>query len=540
MTNIRIVKSVRFVAAIATFFCAAIDLLYGPSRLEYPAPLYLTHLSSVADSLILASTFYCALGLLYGRRVAWHVSAIILSVAVVWYSIESSNLVSPLSLIPLSVLCLLLVTKRYYRIPVARSLETSDIIRTVGVIIAISGVAIGVRFILAALEHSPLHPLNLLITTLEHMYNLSSAFEPSMKRHYISSLFLAGIGALNYCLLTYALLRPITDYYQHSPQAERRVLELLEAYGNSSEDYFKFFPHDKSYFFDERGEGFIAYAVTKGICVALADPIAKDSRTRQRLLNEFHTHCQGIGWPLVFLGVTHPSKDLYEKEKLSIVKIGESAVVDLQARSASKPSKNMRNIMNRFHAHQYRIRFLNTVPESVMTQLEAVSNAWVAHRGRREHQFAMGYFDKDYLRHCRVAAAVDESNTIKAFVNLQPNYSQTKRASIDMIRVANDALPNTMDFLLYSLMERLAREGWREFDLGLAPLSGLDTSTQLSERSLNAVYRAANRWFSFRGLRRFKQKFHPTWEPIYVAYDGSVSMLAQIAQAINELMQYRK
>lgn len=539
MTTIRSKKLLRWAVALATFFCASVDLLFGPSRIEYPAPFYLMHLSSLIDSLILAATFYCAIGLIRGRRVAWRLSIIVLACAATWFTLESSHPISFLSLFPLFTIGLLLGTRRLYQLPVGRTLRSSNFISTLRLVVSITAVAIIVRLLIVAIEHDPLHPLALSLATIERMYDFSYLFMPLAAHHYPFYLVLVSVGVLNYSLLAYALLQPITDYYRHSPQAERNVLELLDAYGDSSEDYFKYFPHDKSYFFSDSVEGFIAYAVENGVCVALANPIAASNLAKQQLLNEFHDYCASIGWTVVFLGVNESGKSIYNQAGFSFIKIGESAVINLGSSLPTKFRKNLRNVTNRFNSGGFQAHFLHPLSERNINELRSVSDGWRNQRGRREYRFAMGYFDASYLRDCRVFAVFDKHQQIMAFVNLQPNYSRSSRASIDMLRISPQAPPNTMDFLLGSLLTQLHKEGWREFDMGLAPLSGLDQPADIGERGLLAIYKMANRWYSFQGLRRFKQKFNPTWEPMYLAYEGSMATLITAARSVNQLLQFK-
>ncbi len=538
MTTVQLKKTIRWLAALATFFCATVDLLYGPSRLEYPAPFYILHLSSLVDSLILAATFYCAVGLIRGRRIAWRLSIVVLSISAVWLTLESAHWFSFLSLFPLATIGLLIATRQYYQLPVGRGFRASSFRSTLLLVAGITGLAIVARLIMLIAEHAPLHPLAIIIATIERMYDFSYIFKPLNMHHYPFYFSLVGVGFLNYSLLVYALLQPVADYYRHSPQAERDVLDLLEAHADSSEDYFKYFPHDKSYFFGNTVEGFIAYAVDNGVCAALADPIAADDRSRSQLIAEFRDYCARVGWAVVFLGVTESRQNLYMGDNFSFVKIGESAVVDLRLQLPAKFRKNLRNIDNRFQASDYQAHFMHTLPPQVLRELKSVSDGWTAQRGRREYRFAMGYFDEAYLKDCRVFGVFDKHQQIMAFVNLQPNYSRSRRASIDMLRISPQAPPNTMDYLLHALMTQLRKEGWREFDMGLAPLSGLDQPVARGERSLNTIYKMANRWYSFQGLRRFKQKFNPIWEPMYIAYEGSVPALITAARAINQLLQF--
>jgi phosphatidylglycerol lysyltransferase len=78
------------------------------------------------------------------------------------------------------------------------------------------------------------------------------------------------------------------------------------------------------------------------------------------------------------------------------------------------------------------------------------------------------------------------------------------------------------DYLLCELMLWGKEAGYRQFDLGMAPLSGLEPRrlSPLWNRLGSLVYRRGEQFYHFQGLRRFKEKFDPEWEPRYLATPG--------------------
>lgn len=532
---------VRWSVALLTFIAAAVSLLYGPSRLEYPAPLLIIHASSVFDSVILAATFYVSIGLLIGRRSAWRIGLVVLSIAVIWESIEARDAISLLSFVPLVALIALAATGTYYPIASHTSVIKRTLLRAIIFTSVTTVIGCVAFFILASTEHRPFSLGASIVRALDDMYSLQDVFAPMRHptpSHIIGRAFLFLLGIINYAVIALALLRPVADSFQLTPLAHARALHLLRRYGTSSEDYFKYFPADKSYYFGRDVEGFIAYGLYEGTCVALADPIAESFLARKFLLDEFLAFTRAQGWQTVFLAVEEDHLPLYESVDLHILKIGESARVSLGHLPDLLRSKNNRNIMNRFTKGG----FTSTMHEphhhtaKLLRELRAVSDAWLGDDDKSERAFAMGSFDPTYLQQSRLFVVRDSHSHVVAFANLQPNFSpQQQRASIDLMRLLPDAPTNTMDFLFLSLMNQLRSEGWREFDLGLAPLSGLQHG-HAGERSLHLLYEYTDRWFAFRGLRRFKDKFKPTWDPIYIAHTGLGSRLPSIAIAVNELL----
>ena len=83
-----------------------------------------------------------------------------------------------------------------------------------------------------------------------------------------------------------------------------------------------------------------------------------------------------------------------------------------------------------------------------------------------------------------------------------------------------------MDFLFVGLMLWGQQEGYRWFNLGMAPLSGLENRTPapLWNRVGAFVFDHGKHFYHFQGLRQYKEKFHPAWEPKYVAYPGGMAL----------------
>ena len=69
-------------------------------------------------------------------------------------------------------------------------------------------------------------------------------------------------------------------------------------------------------------------------------------------------------------------------------------------------------------------------------------------------------------------------------------------------------------------------EGYRHFSLGMAPLSGVTASptAPLWNRVGAFVYDHGERLYGFQGLRAFKEKFDPHWEPRYLACEGGLAL----------------
>jgi phosphatidylglycerol lysyltransferase len=62
--------------------------------------------------------------------------------------------------------------------------------------------------------------------------------------------------------------------------------------------------------------------------------------------------------------------------------------------------------------------------------------------------------------------------------------------------------------------------------MGMAPLSGIESRrlAPLWNRLAGLAFRYGENFYSFQGLRTYKEKFDPTWEPRYLASRGGLAL----------------
>ena len=87
-----------------------------------------------------------------------------------------------------------------------------------------------------------------------------------------------------------------------------------------------------------------------------------------------------------------------------------------------------------------------------------------------------------------------------------------------------------MDFLFVQLLLHFKEQGYERFGLGMAPLSGM-AKHELAprwHRLGNLLFDHGEALYNFRGLRSFKEKFLPVWEPRYLAAPGGLAALATL------------
>ena len=105
-----------------------------------------------------------------------------------------------------------------------------------------------------------------------------------------------------------------------------------------------------------------------------------------------------------------------------------------------------------------------------------------------------------------------------AFANLWQG-AELHEASVDLMRQLPGTHGGLMDFLFAQLLLWARDQGYRWFNLGMAPLAGLPSHSLAPawNRFGSLVFGHGEHFYNFRGIHQYKDKFHPFWEPRYLA-----------------------
>jgi phosphatidylglycerol lysyltransferase len=166
---------------------------------------------------------------------------------------------------------------------------------------------------------------------------------------------------------------------------------------------------------------------------------------------------------------------------------------------------------------------------SVWDEMRSVSEAWLAEKHGREKGFSIGSFRVDYLSRFPTAI-VRRAGKMVAFANIWRGAEQ-KELSVDLMRFSPGASYGVMDFLLTELMLWGKNQNFQWFNLGMAPLTGIEHRelASLWNRMAAFIARHGEHFYNFQGLRQYKEKFSPVWTPKYLATPGGLSLPRVIA-----------
>jgi phosphatidylglycerol lysyltransferase len=292
---------------------------------------------------------------------------------------------------------------------------------------------------------------------------------------------------------------------------------------------------DKSLLFAEpdaktKGErAFLMFAVQGRSWVALGDPIG-DPDAGDELGWRFHEMVHEHGGRTVFYQVLADHLPLYLELGLRLLKLGEEARVPLKEfELRGRARRNLRRSCEKVEEAGGTFELIKAVDVPAVTaELARVSEEWLAARATREKGFSIGRFDPAYLARGPVAV-VRREQRIVAFANVwasEEAEASREELSIDLMRSATDAPDGAMDFLVTRLIEWGRAHDYAWFNLGMAPLAGLEARPLATawSRVAAALFRHGESLYNFQGVRQWKSKFDPVWRARYLATPGGLSL----------------
>jgi phosphatidylglycerol lysyltransferase len=346
---------------------------------------------------------------------------------------------------------------------------------------------------------------------------------PRGLRSALGSAVLLVIVSLTWLLRT---ARPVINL----PDAEQLAKAAQIVNASNQPDGGLVLTGDKAVLLHPDGNAFLMYAHRGRSLVALYDPIGP-TQQRAELIWQFRDLCDVHHARPVFYQVRAENLPFYMDIGLTAIKLGEEARVDLlkfDIEAKGKEMKDLRYTWNRGGRDGLSLEIYE-VGKAPLDELKVISDAWLTGKNVREKGFSLGRFSPEYLQHFRIAIIHFEGKPV-AFANLLET-SRLDLASLDLMRAHPDAPKLTMEFMMVGLILHYKKEGYARFSLGMVPLSGLQPrrGAPLTQRLGSMVFSRGEQLYNFQGLRRFKDKFQPDWEPRYMAVPAGLDPLVALA-----------
>ena len=350
-------------------------------------------------------------------------------------------------------------------------------------------------------------------------------------KYFADSIYIIGFGTLGFAFLM--LIRPVLVRQLATHEERAHAEEIVQKYGRTALARATLF-NDKSYYFGP-GDTVIAYAVSGRGALALGDPIGPPDHAAATIA-AFLDFCEKNDWTPAFASTLPDFLDAYKEAGFDAVCIGYEAIINLDGFTLEgSGNKDIRNAVNRLERLGYKAEIhLPPLDEKLMKSLRDISDAWLGLQHGGEMHFSDGWFEDNYIRNGPVIVVHSQDGDPTAFANLVGEY-QKNEITIDLMRHYQKVEHGTMEFLFARMLEWAKGKGYATFSLGLSAIVGVGEKPDdpRVEKALHTISEYLSRFYNFKGLHNFKEKFHPSWEPRYLIYQGPASLPLVLTTLLN-------
>ncbi|NMP59533.1 phosphatidylglycerol lysyltransferase domain-containing protein [Enterococcus mundtii] len=277
--------------------------------------------------------------------------------------------------------------------------------------------------------------------------------------------------------------------------------------------------NDNQFFCEDDLEVGIIFQENERNIFVLGDPIGNPKNIFE-FLNRLLMLAERKGKHLLFYQVSTRYLNYYNELNFSMFKLGEEGIIDLEKWSlAGKSKRGFRATRNQAESLGYEFEMIQPPFNShLYKELTEISNEWLAER--KEMTFSVGRFERSYLDSSFIGVIKDKNvDRIIGFVSLMPTHTDDT-ISIDLIRWKENSTIAMMDLLYLKILQWSQEQKFCFFNLGMAPLSSsYDNTTTWKDTIFSSVYSNSRHFYSFKGLRSYKEKFKPNWEEKYLIYN---------------------
>lgn len=358
--------------------------------------------------------------------------------------------------------------------------------------------------------------------------------DTALARAFVRSFQLFGAASL--FLVVTLLLQPVVARLAHHANLGERA-RFLDKWGRTGTAALAGLPENDALELAD-GKVLLGYREISGVAIGVGDPVGEPG-WEDAALSDFVTTCEHHGWTPVLLAASRGTAEHARRYGFASVAIGEEAVVDLQGfATAGKDRAKLRQNTHRAERDGVVVMQYDAAHRTptVDAQLGEISDEWIKLKHGPELGFTLGHLDLDSfdLYEPWIALVGDR---VVAFTTWLP-YLDGKAMILDLVRRRADSPVGTMELLILRSLEAFRDRGLKEASLNAIPLACIDRPGA-DETDEDSRLREAIRWlyahggavYEAKNLFRFKTKFAPRWEPMYLVYPESAN-LARIATTV--------
>lgn len=336
----------------------------------------------------------------------------------------------------------------------------------------------------------------------------------------LAVVFATGLLGLTAILVTNAACAPRMQTYS-APEGFR----LLHHRNGRGYSGMGTWAGTKHWMTEDRSAG-ISYRVSKGVSVSVGGVVGNPAR-RDEAIEQYSSHCIEQGWMPVLYGVDESTAAMLNGRGWEVQVVGEEARIDVHTWSTSGRSmQDVRTSVNRASRAgvTYQLgRFTDFGGEARRAIVDLCAGGA---RGRAlpEMKFTLGGSREIRDEDTRIAAAIASDGGVLAVTSWLPEFDEHQEIAwiLDVMRRRPSAPNGTMEALIAFVISEARTRDVATVSLSATPLIRSDgTPTIAGTESIVAL---GEKYYGFTSLMKFKRKFQPRQEQIWVAYQSAANL----------------
>lgn len=344
-----------------------------------------------------------------------------------------------------------------------------------------------------------------------------------------------------FILATLQLYRA-THAHRH-PEDEEHFRALLKRGGGGTLGFMGTWP-DNVYWFTDDGEGAVAYRVINGVAITLSDPVC-DAERATETVHGFVDFCTAHSWTPVFYSIHEQYLPIFDDLGWQHMSVGEETLMHPPTLELTgKAWQKVRQPLNRITKEGVTTVWTRweDLTVAMANRINAISEQWVSEKELPEMGFTLGALEELKDPEVALYLAIDAGGGIQAITSWMPSYRDGRVVgyTIDFMRRGDNAMNGIMEFIIISAALKMKEDGVEVLSLSGAPLATKPTAPDAPAQPPNAMTqllgflaKILEPAYGFSSLFRFKSKFNPVYETIYMAYPDPLA-LPTIGMAIGK------
>ncbi|MCT2893240.1 bifunctional lysylphosphatidylglycerol flippase/synthetase MprF [Lacticaseibacillus paracasei] len=374
-----------------------------------------------------------------------------------------------------------------------------------------------------------------------HHRHVPDVFLFPSERMFFTTLIGVMLAALTVYLIFRYLSAPTKSLAD--PYDEARLKAVVAKFGGNEVSHLGLMRDKSLHFYQVDGEDRVFFLFKKKAdkLIVMGEPVGDETQIPAAIA-DFMKQADDQDMSLVFYEINESLTMKLHEFGFDFMKFGEEGYVDVTTFTlAGTKRKGERALMHKFEREGYSVELLKPpFDDALLDDLQTVSDSWLD--GRSEKGFSLGFFDRHYLNQAPIAVVRAPDGKIVAFAT-DMSTGNNEVTSIDLMRSSADAPSGIMDEVFIHLFELAKDRGFKYFNMGMAPLANVGTSSYsfIEEKIAHLVYEYGYRFYGFQGLRSYKNKYVTEWVPKYVAYRKRTSLLftlLQIMMVVNQKVTF--